>query len=84
MRVYRQGCEAAQLLISGDAQYVASTGSRVVASHAAGIKEIPRMMRRSYGLGDDPSIFPALEQGTVDAALLSTPARLLAEKARRS
>lgn len=33
------------------------------------------------GMGDDPSILPALQHGYVDAAALTTPARLVAKKA---
>ena len=130
-----RGVRPQQVLISGSVQYVASTGTGVVAAHAVGIQDtiiiasfadttgssifsnsiirtiadlrgkilgvgrpggisdtlLAYILRRKLGLdptrdvrilrmGDDPSILPALQQGAVDAALLSTPARLVAKK----
>jgi ABC-type nitrate/sulfonate/bicarbonate transport system substrate-binding protein len=130
-----RGVRPHQLLISGDAQYVASTGTGVVASYAVGLKDLviiasfadatgssifskpeirslaelrgkiigagrpgglsdtllAYILKRRLGLnpthdvkvvrlGDDPSILPALEHGAVDAAMLTTPARLMARK----
>src|SRR5215475_1583981 len=130
-----RGVRPHQLLISGDAQYVASTGTGVVASYAVGLKDLviiasfadttgssifskpeikslaelrgkvigagrpgglsdtllAYILKRRLSLdatrdvkvvrlGDDPSIFPALEHGVIDAGMLTTPARLLAKK----
>lgn len=130
-----RGVRPHQLLISGDAHYVASTGTGVVSSHAVGIKDLiiiaslanttgtsivskpsmkspgdlrgkvvgsgrpggvsdtlltyvlKRRLRLDLArdvtvvrLGDDPSIFPALEHGVVDAAMLTSPARWVAQK----
>jgi ABC-type nitrate/sulfonate/bicarbonate transport system substrate-binding protein len=129
-----RGVRPQQVLISGGVEYVASTGTGVVAAHAVGIQDViiiasfadttgssifskpaiksladlrgkilgagrpggisdtllAYILKRKIGLdpvhdvkilrlGDDPNILPALEQGAVDAALLSTPARLVAK-----
>jgi ABC-type nitrate/sulfonate/bicarbonate transport system substrate-binding protein len=129
-----RGVRPQQVLFSGGVEYVASTGTGVVAAHAVGIQDViiiasfadttgssifskpaiktladlrgkilgtgrpggisdtllAYILKRKIGLdpvhdvkilrlGDDPSILPALEQGAVDAALLSTPARLVAK-----
>ena len=130
-----RGVRPHQLLISGDAQYVASTGTGVVASYAVGLKDLviiasfadstgssifskpeiknlaelrgkvigagrpgglsdtllayilkrrlsldPTRDVKVVRLGDDPSIFLALEHGVIDAGMLTTPARLMAKK----
>jgi NitT/TauT family transport system substrate-binding protein len=133
--VYAGRARPHQLLISGDAQYVVSTGTGVVSGYAAGNKDLiiiasfvnttgssifskPQiktsqelrgkivasgrpgaisdillnyLLKKKLGLepgrdvkvtnlGDAPAILPALERGVVDAAILTTPARLLAKK----
>jgi NitT/TauT family transport system substrate-binding protein len=130
-----RGVRPYQLLVSGNARYVASSGTGIVSSHAVGIKDLviiasfanatgtsifskreitslrglrgrvigtgrpgglsdtllayllKRTLRwdakrdvKVLRLGDDPSIFPALEHGSVDAAVLTTPARFIAKK----
>jgi ABC-type nitrate/sulfonate/bicarbonate transport system substrate-binding protein len=133
--VYAGRARPHQFLISGDAQYVVSTGTGVVSSYAVGNKDLviiasfvnhtgasifsnPKLktpkelrgkvigsgrpgaindilliyaLKRKLGLdpnrdvklvnlGETPAILPALERGIVDAAMLTTPARLLAKK----
>jgi ABC-type nitrate/sulfonate/bicarbonate transport system substrate-binding protein len=133
--VYAGRARPHQFLISGDAQYVVSTGTGVVSSYAVGSKDLviiasfvnntgasifsnPKLktakelrgkvigsgrpgavndilliytLKRKLGLdpnrdvklvnlGETPAILPALERGIVDAAMLTTPARLLAKK----
>jgi len=133
--VYAGRARPHQFLISGDAQYVVSTGTGVVSSHAVGSKDLviiasfvnstgasifsnPKLktakelrgkiigsgrpgaindillvyiLKRKLGLdpnrdvklvnlGETPAILPALERGVVDAAMLTTPARLFAKK----
>lgn len=133
--VYAGRARPHQFLISGDAQYVVSTGTGVVSSYAVGNKDLviiasfvnstgasifsnPKLktakelrgkiigsgrpgaindillvyiLKRKLGLdpgrdvklvnlGETPAILPALERGVVDAAMLTTPARLLAKK----
>jgi NitT/TauT family transport system substrate-binding protein len=133
--VYAGRTRPHQFLISGDAQYVVSTGTGVVSSYAVGSKDLviiasfvnntgasifsnPKLktakelrgkvigsgrpgaindillvyiLKRKLGLdpnrdvklvnlGETPAILPALERGVVDAAMLTTPARLLAKK----
>jgi len=133
--VYAGRARPHQLLLSGDAQFVISTGTGVVSSYAAGTKELviiasfmnttgssifskPQIktvkelqgkniasgrpgavtdillhyiLKRKVGLepgrdvkvipvGETPAILPALERGVVDAAMLTTPSRLLARK----
>jgi ABC-type nitrate/sulfonate/bicarbonate transport system substrate-binding protein len=130
-----RGVRPHQLLISGDAHYVVSTGTGVVTSYAVGVKDLvviasfanttgssifskpevkslaelrgkvigagrpgglsdtllayilkrrldldPTRDVKVVRLGDDPSIFPALEHGVIDAGMLTTPARLMAKK----
>ncbi|HEX9454358.1 MAG TPA: ABC transporter substrate-binding protein [Candidatus Binatia bacterium] len=134
--VYAGRARPHQLLLSGDSQYVVSTGTGVVSSYAVGSKDLviiasfiqttgssifskPQIktskelrgknlasgrpgavtdillhyiLKRKLGLepgrdvkivniGDTPAILPALEKGVVDAAMLTTPARLVAKKA---
>ena len=134
--VYAGRARPHQLLLSGDAQYVVSTGTGVVSSYAVGTKDLviiasfvhttgssifskPQLktakelrgkniasgrpgavndillhyiLKRKFALepgrdvkivniGDTPAILPALEKGVVDAAMLTTPARLVAKKA---
>ena len=134
--VYAGRARPHQLLLSGDAQYVVSTGTGVVSSYAVGAKDLviiasfvhttgssifskPQLktakelrgkniasgrpgavtdillhyiLKRKFALepgrdvkivniGDTPAILPALEKGVVDAAMLTTPARLVAKKA---
>jgi ABC-type nitrate/sulfonate/bicarbonate transport system substrate-binding protein len=124
-----------QLLLTGNAEYVASTGTGVVSSHALGIKDLviiasfanltgisifakreiktldhlrgkvigtgrpggvsdallAYILRTRLGwdtkrdvkvlrLGDDPRILPALEHGSIDAAVLTIPGRFVAKK----
>jgi len=133
--VYAGRARPHQLLLSGDSQYVVSTGTGVVSSYAVGSKDLviiasfiqttgssifskPQIktakelrgknlasgrpgavtdillhyiLKRKLGLepgrdvkivniGDTPAILPALEKGVVDAAMLTTPARLVAKK----
>jgi NitT/TauT family transport system substrate-binding protein len=133
--VYAGRTRPHQFLISGDAQYVVSTGTGVVSSYAVGSKDLviiasfvnstgasifsnPKLrtakelrgkvigsgrpgaindillvyiLKRKLGLdhnrdvklvnlGETPAILPALERGVVDAAMLTTPARLFAKK----
>jgi len=133
--VYAGRARPHQFLISGDAQYVVSTGTGVVSSYAVGSKDLviiasfvnstgasifsnPKLktpkelrgkvigsgrpgaindillvyiLKRKLGLdpnrdvklvnlGETPAILPALERGVVDAAMLTTPARLIAKK----
>jgi NitT/TauT family transport system substrate-binding protein len=133
--VYAGRARPHQLLLSGDAQFVISTGTGVVSSYAAGAKDLviiasfmnttgssifskPQIktvkelqgkniasgrpgavtdillhyiLKRKVGLepgrdvkiipvGETPAILPALERGVVDAAMLTTPSRLLARK----
>lgn len=133
--VYAGRARPHQLLLSGDAQYVVSTGTGVVSSYAAGTKDLviiasfvnltgssifskPRITKpgdlrgkvigsgrpgsitdvmllyvlkrrlnldpsrevKVVPLGDGSAILPALERGVIDAAVLTTPARLLAKK----
>jgi ABC-type nitrate/sulfonate/bicarbonate transport system substrate-binding protein len=134
--VYAGRARPHQLLLSGDSQYVISTGTGVVSSYAVGAKDLviiasfiqttgssifskpqvktPKdlrgknlasgrpgavtdillhyILKRKFDLepgrdvkivniGDTPAILPALEKGVVDAAMLTTPARLVAKKA---
>jgi ABC-type nitrate/sulfonate/bicarbonate transport system substrate-binding protein len=133
--VYAGRARPHQLLLSGDAQYVISTGTGVVSSYAVGQKDLviiatflnvtgsslfskpqiskPTDLRgkvvgsgrpgaitdvmlhyilkkkldldpardvKIVPLGDGPSILPALEKGVVDAAVLTTPTRLVASR----
>jgi ABC-type nitrate/sulfonate/bicarbonate transport system substrate-binding protein len=133
--VYAGRARPHQLLLSGDAQFVISTGTGVVSSYAVGQKDLvivatflnvtgsslfskpqiskPAELRgkvvgsgrpgaitdvmlhyvlkkklnldpardvKIVPLGDGPSILPALEKGVVDAAVLTTPTRLLANR----
>ena len=133
--VYAGRARPHQLLISGDSQFVVSTGTGVVSSYAVGNKELviiasfvnttgssifskqqiktPKelqgknlasgrpgavtdillhyILKRKIGLepgrdvkivpvGETSAILPALERGVVDAAMLTTPARLVAKK----
>src|ERR1044071_83169 len=133
--VYAGRARPHQLLLSGEAQFVISTGTGVVSSYAAGAKDLviiasfmnttgssifskPQIktvkelqgkniasgrpgavtdillhyiLKRKVGLepgrdvkiipvGETPAILPALERGVVDAAMLTTPSRLLARK----
>ena len=133
--VYAGRARPHQLLLSGDAQYVISTGTGVVSSYAVGQKDLviiatflnvtgsslfskPQISKAAdlrgkvvgsgrpgaitdvmlhyilkkklnldpardvkiVPLGDGPSILPALEKGVVDAAVLTTPTRLLASR----
>jgi len=133
--VYAGRARPHQLLLSGDAQYVVSTGTGVVSSYAAGAKDLviiasfmnatgssifskqqiktPKelqgkniasgrpgavtdillhyVLKRKVGLepgrdvkivpvGETAAILPALERGVVDAAMLTTPSRLVAKK----
>jgi len=133
--VYAGRARPHQLLLSGDAQYVVSTGTGVVSSYAAGTKDLViiasfmsttgssifskqqiktvkelqgkniasgrpgavtdillhYILKRKVGLepgrdvkivpvGETAAILPALERGVVDAAMLTTPSRLLARK----
>ena len=133
--VYAGRARPHQLLLSGDAQYVISTGTGVVSSYAVGQKDLvivatflnvtgsslfskPQISKAAelrgkvvgsgrpgaitdvmlhyvlkkklnldpardvkiVPLGDGPSILPALEKGVVDAAVLTTPTRLLANR----
>ena len=134
--VYAGRARPHQLLLSGDAQYVVSTGTGVVSSYAVGTKDLviiasfvnatgssifskPQIktakelrgktvasgrpgavsdillhyiLKRKIGLepgrdvkivnvGDTPAILPALENGVVDGAMLTTPSRLVAKRA---
>jgi len=133
--VYAGRARPHQLLLSGDSQYVVSTGTGVVSSYAAGSKDLviiasfmnatgssifskpqiktPKelqgkniasgrpgavtdillhyVLKRKVGLepgrdvkivpvGETAGILPALERGVVDAAMLTTPSRLMAKK----
>jgi len=133
--VYAGRARPHQLLLSGDSQYVVSTGTGVVSSYAAGSKDLviiasfmnatgssifskqqiktPKelqgkniasgrpgavtdillhyVLKRKVGLepgrdvkivpvGETAAILPALERGVVDAAMLTTPSRLMAKK----
>jgi ABC-type nitrate/sulfonate/bicarbonate transport system substrate-binding protein len=133
--VYAGRARPHQLLLSGDSQYVVSTGTGVVSSYAAGTKDLviiasfmnatgssifskqqiktPKelqgkniasgrpgavtdillhyVLKRKVGLepgrdvkivpvGETAAILPALERGVVDAAMLTTPSRLVAKK----
>ena len=133
--VYAGRARPHQLLLSGDSQYVVSTGTGVVSSYAAGSKDLviiasfmnatgssifskpqiktPKelqgkniasgrpgavtdillhyVLKRKIGLepgrdvkivpvGETAAILPALERGVVDAAMLTTPSRLMAKK----
>src|SRR3990170_2124326 len=133
--IYAGRARPHQLLLSGDAQYVVSTGTGAVSSYAVGQKDLviiasflnvtgaslftkpqiskPADLRgkvvgsgrpgaitdvmlhyilkkklnldpardvKIVPLGDGPSILPALEKGVVDAAVLTTPTRLLAKR----
>jgi ABC-type nitrate/sulfonate/bicarbonate transport system substrate-binding protein len=133
--VYAGRARPHQLLLSGDSQYVVSTGTGVVSSYAAGTKDLviiasfmnatgssifskqqiktPKelqgkniasgrpgavtdillhyVLKRKVGLepgrdvkivpvGETSAILPALERGVVDAAMLTTPSRLVAKK----
>jgi len=133
--VYAGRARPHQLLLSGDAQFVVSTGTGVVSSYAVGTKDLviiasfvnttgssifskPQIktakelqgkniasgrpgavtdillhyiLKRKVGLepgrdvkivpiGDATAILPALERGVVDAAMLTTPTRLVAKK----
>ncbi len=133
--IYAGRARPHQLLLSGDAEYVVSTGTGVVSSYAAGAKDLviiasfvnstgssifskPRITKpgdlrgqvvgsgrpgsitdvmlsyvlkrrlnldpsrevKIVPLGDGSAILPALERGVIDAALLTTPSRLLARK----
>ena len=133
--VYAGRARPHQLLMSGDAQYVVSTGTGVVSSYAVGTKDLviiasfvnttgssifskPQIktakelqgkniasgrpgavtdillhyiLKRKMGLepgrdvkivpvGETAAILPALERGVVDAAMLTTPSRLVAKK----
>lgn len=133
--VYAGRARPHQLLLSGDAQYVVSTGTGVVSSYAVGSKDLviiasllnstgasiysrPKIAKAAdlrgklvgsgrpgsitdviltytlkqklnlepgrdvkvVPLGDGTAILPALEKGVVDAALLTTPVRLMARR----
>jgi ABC-type nitrate/sulfonate/bicarbonate transport system substrate-binding protein len=133
--VYAGRARPHQLLLSGDSQFVVSTGTGVVSSYAAGSKDLviiasfmnatgssifskqqiktPKelqgkniasgrpgavtdillhyILKRKVGLepgrdvkivpvGETAAILPALERGVVDAAMLTTPSRLVAKK----
>ncbi len=133
--IYAGRARPHQLLLSGDAQYVISTGTGVVSSYAVGTRDLviiasfvnstgssifskPQITKPSdlrgkvvgsgrpgsitdvmliyvlkrrlnldpsrevkvVPLGDGSAILPALERGVVDAAMLTTPTRLLAKK----
>jgi ABC-type nitrate/sulfonate/bicarbonate transport system substrate-binding protein len=133
--VYAGRARPHQLLLSGDSQYVVSTGTGVVSSYAAGTKDLViiasflnatgssifskqqiktakelrgkniasgrpgavtdillhYVLKRKVGLepgrdvkivpvGETAAILPALERGVVDAAMLTTPSRLIAKK----
>jgi ABC-type nitrate/sulfonate/bicarbonate transport system substrate-binding protein len=133
--VYAGRARPHQLLLSGDAQYVVSTGTGVISSYAVGTTDLviiasllnstgssiyskPQITKTadlrgkvvgsgrpgsitdvilSYTLkrrlslepgrdvkivplGDGTSILPALERGVVDAAMLTTPLRLMAKR----
>jgi NitT/TauT family transport system substrate-binding protein len=133
--IYAGRARPHQLLMSGDAQYVVSTGTGVVSSYAVGTKDLviiasfvnstgssifskqqiktPKelqgksiasgrpgavtdillhyILKRKVGLepgrdvkivpvGETAAILPALERGIVDAAMLTTPSRLVAKK----
>ena len=133
--VYAGRARPHQLLLSGDAQFVVSTGTGVVSSYAVGTKDLviiasfvnttgssifskPQIktakelqgkniasgrpgavtdillhyiLKRKVGLepgkdvkiipvGETSAILPALERGVVDAAMLTTPTRLVAKK----
>jgi NitT/TauT family transport system substrate-binding protein len=133
--VYAGRARPHQLLLSGDSQYVVSTGTGVVSAYAAGTKDLViiasflnatgssifskqqiktvkelqgkniasgrpgavtdillhYVLKRKVGLepgrdvkivpvGETAAILPALERGVVDAAMLTTPSRLIAKK----